>query len=691
MNSFNITFAPEFPIWLIVTVAALSGSLVIWGLSARMRGSWVRALAWLSITLAMLNPSINAEDREQLKSIIALIVDQSASQQLDGRQKQTDEIRNSIVERIKKLNNFEIRELEVRDQISQTTDISTALFLGLKTALQDVPPEQVAGAIFITDGQVHDIPKSVRSLGLDAPVHALITGDQSERDRRITILKAPRYGTVGEQVTLSFRVDQQDINNTKALRVTIFVDGEQHSIEEVNSGQLNEIDLEVPHGGKTIIELRVEEADKEISIINNRAYSTLYGIRENLRVLLISGEPHAGERTWRNLLKSDASVDLVHFTILRPPEKQDGTPINQLSLIAFPTRELFVEKIDEFDLIILDRYSRRGVLPTLYFDNIARYVEDGGAVLIAAGPEFADKGSIAQTPLQRILPAFPNGEIAEVGYRPAISELGERHPVTRGLNAKHPSPPVWAPWFRSIGTEEAIGDTIMTATDNTPLLVLKRVGEGRVALLLSDHVWLWARGFQGGGPYSKLLRRLAHWMMKEPELAEENLVASSKGEKIIMRRQTLEDVPGEINLISPSGKSQIVKSTQISPGIFEARFEAKEMGLYQVENGELRALTHVGPANPREFANVISTTKLLEPLLKQTGGSIIRAAKGVMPRLIPVGTQSNSSGKGWIGLRNTNATLLKGVNTIPLFGGLLGLSILLLVLAGMWMREGRTA
>ncbi|MCP4185442.1 MAG: hypothetical protein GY761_19385, partial [Hyphomicrobiales bacterium] len=386
MNSFNITFAPEFPIWLIVTVAMSSAVLVIWGLSARLRGSWLRALAWLSITLAMLNPSINAEDREQLKSIIALIVDQSASQKLDIRQKQTEEIRNSIVERVKKLSNFEIRELEVRDQISQTTDISTALFQGLKTALQDVPPEQVAGAIFITDGQVHDIPKSLRSLGLNAPVHALITGNQSERDRQITIIKAPRYGSVGEQVTLIFRVDQQGINNTKALRVTILVDGEEHSIEEVKSGHDNEVDLKVPHGGKTVIEFRVEEADKEISIINNRAYSTLYGIRENLRVLLISGEPHAGERTWRNLLKSDASVDLVHFTILRPPEKQDGTPINQLSLIAFPTRELFVEKIDEFDLIILDRYSRRGVLPTLYFDNIARYVEDGGAVLIAAGP-----------------------------------------------------------------------------------------------------------------------------------------------------------------------------------------------------------------------------------------------------------------------------------------------------------------
>ena len=96
------------------------------------------------------------------------------------------------------------------------------------------------------------------------------------------------------------------------------------------------------------------------------------GVRDRLRVLLVSGEPHAGERTWRNLLKSDASVDLVHFTILRPPEKQDGVPVDELSLIAFPTRELFIEKIEDFDLIIFDRYRRRGILPSLYLENIAQ-------------------------------------------------------------------------------------------------------------------------------------------------------------------------------------------------------------------------------------------------------------------------------------------------------------------------------
>ena len=282
-----------------------------------------------------------------------------------------------------------------------------------------------------------------------------MTGEDDERDRRITLTNAPRYGVVGEPLEVLFRVDDTGIAGSGGfVEVTISLDGEVVAIEEVETGVENSFVLEVPHGGKNILELRAKLADDEISEVNNLAFTTINGIRENLRVLLVSGEPHAGERTWRNLLKSDASVDLVHFTILRPPEKQDGTPINELSLIAFPTRELFVQKIDEFDLIIFDRYKRRGVLPVLYFDNIARYVQDGGAVLIAAGPEYAEAGSIANTPLNAVLPAISSGEIYEQPFYPQVSELGRRHPVTRKLDGWDPEQPDWSRWFRSIAVKK---------------------------------------------------------------------------------------------------------------------------------------------------------------------------------------------------------------------------------------------
>ena len=198
-------------------------------------------------------------------------------------------------------------------------------------------------------------------------------------------------------------------------------------------------------------------------------------------MLLVSGEPHAGERTWRNLLKSDAAVDLVHFTILRPPEKQDGTPINELSLIAFPTRELFSEKIDQFDLIIFDRYQHRGVLPILYFDNIARYVRDGGALLVAAGPDYANDGSLYDTPLSPVLPVAPTGKIIEEPYFPRVTDVGKRHPVTRDLDGSSFDPPHWGRWFRLIDVEKPQGEVVMKGAEDKPLLVLNREGKGRVA------------------------------------------------------------------------------------------------------------------------------------------------------------------------------------------------------------------
>ena len=308
--------------------------------------------------------------------------------------------------------------------------------------------------------------------------------------------------------------------------------------------------------------------------MNNRAVVSIDGVRDKLRVLLVSGEPHAGERTWRNLLKSDASVDLVHFTILRPPEKQDGTPINELSLIAFPTRELFQQKIDEFQLIIFDRYARQGVLPIIYFDNIARYVRNGGAVLVAAGPDYASSTSLWRTPLEVILPAEPSGQVTETPFRAQLSNVGKRHPVTRDLEGSASDPPRWSRWFRVVDTKKAEGATVMQAADDKPLLVLSREGEGRIALLLSDHIWLWARGYEGGGPHLDLLRRLSHWLMKQPELEEEALRLSSHGRELSIERQSMADTIGEVTVTAPSGTTTTLTLQSAQPGLWRGSMPA---------------------------------------------------------------------------------------------------------------------
>ena len=685
----SLAFAPQLPLWLILAIVVPSGLLVLLGVWRGVRGRWFRALAWLVFVAALLNPAALLEDRENLKSIVAVVTDSSGSQKLGERAQQTDALHEALMERLGRLDAFEVREVTARDQISQTSDVSTALFRALGSALQDVPPDRLAGAVMITDGQVHDIPQSLASIGIQAPVHALVTGKPDERDRRVVIEQAPRYGVVGESYQIDYRVVETGFADDAAPReVSIYLDGELVSVERAMANRILSFVADIAHGGKNIIELRVEADPQEITDVNNRAFVTLNGIRENLRVLLVSGEPHPGERTWRNLLKSDPSVDLVHFTILRPPEKQDGTPINQLSLIAFPTRELFVQKIDEFDLIIFDRYRRRGILPLLYFENIARYVRDGGALLIAAGPELGEADSLAEA-LFEVMPAMPDGGAVEAPFKPMLSPLGLKHPVTRDLDGWRAGDPAWGRWFRSIGASRVSGETVMTGKDGAPLLVLDRAGEGRVALFLSDHPWLWARGFEGGGPHVQLLRRTAHWLMKEPELDEERLSASSSGKRLSIERQTLGDQPEDAVVKTPSGAEIKVPLVAGKPGLWTGEIDVDEFGLYSVRDADLTALTHVGPANPREYGDVVSTLDALRPVLEAGRGSARRAGADSLPGIVPVRPGASASGQNWIGLENTRASVLKGIDRVPLFSGLLGLTLLLLVMAGTWAREGR--
>jgi hypothetical protein len=687
--TWSLSFEPLLPwLWLIAILVPIA-LLAFAGLFFRQRGAWVRLVALAALAAALVNPVLLDEEREPLKSVVALVVDRSQSQDIGDRQAETSAALAGLQERLARFPQFEVRVVEAGRADAAEERTETRLFNSLDSAFRDVPPSRVAGAVMITDGQVHDVPAGAETL--NAPLHALITGDEGERDRRIRFENAPRFGLVGKPLQMTYRVISAN-GERGQVDVRITVNGEPVSTERATIGQAMLLDLVVPNAGRNIVEASIPSEDGEITDTNNRAIAIVDGIRENLRVLLVSGEPHAGERTWRNLLKSDASVDLVHFTILRPPEKQDGTPINELSLIAFPTRELFVEKIDDFDLIIFDRYQHRDVLPILYYDYIAEYVEKGGALLIAAGPEYAGEQSIARTPLMSALPGMPSGQVIDEPFYPRLTDLGQRHPVTRGLDGSASEPPHWSRWFRLVGVEPPEGEVVMKGPEDRPLLLLDRRGEGRVGMLLSDQGWLWARGFEGGGPHVQLYRRIAHWLMKEPELEEERLVASGRGMTLDVIRQTMSDDPGPATVISPSGQAMTVPLASSQPGIFNGSMEVDEIGLYQVGNGDLSALAHVGPVNAPEFADTISTEDVLRAPAEATGGSVRRVASltGVsLPGIVPIRGSANASGSDWIGLRTTDDSVLRSVSRVPLFGGFFGLGLLLLALGSMWYREGR--
>ena len=697
----TLVFDPLLP-WLVLYAAtglAVLGILV--ALWRGLAGWWLRGLTAAVLLLAIANPSLQEEDRAPLSDIVLAVVDDSASQRIGDRPSQTAAALAAVKAEVAALPNTELRVVRLGDAPG---DEGTLLMTALAESLAEEPRARVAGAILITDGQAHDLPAAP---AMPAPVHVLLTGQDSDWDRRLTIRNAPAFAILGEDVMLTLRIDDEGavpsgLGDTAELAISI--DGVPPQQFSVPTGEDLELPLRLPHGGMNVLQFQVAAVDTELTDRNNAAVVQINGVRDRLRVLLVSGEPHAGERVWRNLLKSDASVDLVHFTILRPPEKQDGVPVTELSLIAFPTRELFVEKIKEFDLIIFDRYRQRGILPTSYLENVAEYVRNGGTVLMAAGPEFGTADSLFRSPLADILPVVPSGRVIEEGFVPTMTELGHRHPVTAGLDGFMPADdggeasasatadraegPAWGRWFRMVDVQATRGQVVMEGARGQPLLVLDRVGEGRVAMLASDHAWLWGRGYEGGGPQLELLRRLAHWMLKEPELEEEALTATAQGQTLTFTRRTIGDPPGDLTITAPDGTETILPMPQKAPGRYELVWKAPEMGLYRLAQGDLTAVVAVGPSAPREFEQTLASDTVLAPVVEAGRGGMLWLADGA-PDIRVVREGRVAAGRGWIGITPRNAFITQDVSIAPLLPAWAWLLIAAMLTLAAWLREGR--
>jgi hypothetical protein len=691
-----IRFEPALPLWLLAGLALLCATAVAIALWRRARGTSWRILAFLALLLWLSGPRVVEETREGLPDIALLVVDESASMQVGDRATLAARARARIEAQARDLRGLDLRTVTVPEAGSE----GTSLFAAIERGLADIPRARLAGIVAITDGQVHDIPASPAA---EAPLHVLIPAKGEETDRRVRVVEAPGFGIVGRSVTLRLAVEDLGLPNLGAggrARLTIRRDGEPPTSVDTPPGLVRDVEIPITRGGPTVVEMAVDPLPGEVSPANNRAVVTINGVRDRLRVLLVSGEPHPGERTWRRLLKSDPAVDLVHFTILRPPEKDDMTPLNELALIAFPVRELFQVKIKDFDLIIMDRFANRSTLPPIYLRNIADYVREGGALLMSAGPEFASPASLAASPLAAVLPARPaqGGALVEEAFRPQVTALGQRHPVTEALPGwQATGDPSWGRWYRRIAPADLRGDVILAAptpgAEPAPLLTLEHVGEGRAALLLSDHIWLWSRGHDGGGPQGELLRRIAHWLMKEPELDEIALLARIERGRLTVERRTTEDAPPPpLTVTDPDGAQTRLEPEPLRPGRALATLPATAPGVWSVTDGTRTAYAAAGAANPVEFADLRATATLLADQARATGGSITWLDSPRLPEGAPVlrRTEPNreASGTGWIGLQRRHDHVVTGISASPLLPSWLALPLILGLALLAWRREG---
>ncbi len=695
MGHLGIVLSPLLPWALLGPLFALAAIAVLLGFARRASGTGWRALAALLIAMLLLDPSMRRELREPVPDVAVLVVDRSPSQKIGDRPQQTEAAVAALAERLAADPGLELRLVEV----AGATD-ETRLFEALERATADVPRRRLAGAILVTDGQVHDVPADAAALAGLGPVHALITGQPDARDRRLVLADAPSYGLVGGTVRMTLRLEEAPAAAADAesasVPAEIRQDGAVVASIPLEPDRDTVLTLPIDHAGPVVIEASVPVVPGEISAANNAVAAVVTGVRDRLRVLLVTGEPHPGARTWRDILKADPSVDLVHFTILRPPEKQDATPIEELSLIAFPIRELFEEKLSEFDLVIFDRYRAMGVLPALYLENIARWVEEGGAFLEVSGEAFADPFSLYWSPLGRILPGEPTGAVTDgaPGFRPLLTDAGQRHPVTAalpgaGVSAAEDS--TWGRWFRHVDVRTVGGTVVMATADGAPLLILDRVGEGRVAQMTSDQIWLWNRGFEGGGPHAELLRRLAHWLMREPSLEEEALRAAAEGDALRIERRFVDAaaVPETVRVTAPDGSTRTVDLAEDLPGLRTALVPAGMSGLWTVEDGVHRAVAIVGRLDVPEQQELRATADRLAPVAEGTGGGLVWLATDGLPEIRRPAPGRAMAGTGWIGLTANGDYIVTGTATVPLLPAALALALALGAVLAAWRREAR--
>lgn len=704
----GVQFAPALPLWLLGALTLLGLIALIPAFRASTPGCWWRLLILALLVGWLSGPKLVRQQWRTRPDIALLVVDHSGSETIRDRMAIIDRARAALTREAQSIPNLELRTITVPEAGSE----GTQLFSAIGTALGDIPPDQLAGVIALSDGEIADLPAKAP---FTAPFHLLLPAKGEETDRRLRLIDAPRYGVVGSSVTIRYVVeDLGPAPSGGTAEVAIQRDGEPVSVNTVPVGQLQTVTVPVTREGPSIIVLNASGLAGEVSPINNQQIVTLNGVRDRLRVLLISGQPDPGERAWRRLLKSDPAVDLVHFTILRPPDKDDLTPLDQLALIAFPERELFEQKIANFDLIILDRFQNQGILPGAYLGNIADYVRNGGALLLEAGPEFATPASLAHTELGQVLPAQPtvagSAEDAAIGFpspfspqastgagisigafRPALTDLGLRDPVTADLpGTDGAQTPDWGHWYRLINSMDVHGQVLMQGDGGRPLLILDHVGKGRVGLLLSDQIWLWAREHDGGGPQAELLRRLAHWLMKEPALDENRLTASMAGGMLdVDQRQLLPGPPPVVSITDPNGTTRQLPMQPDGPGHATLAVPAAAPGLWRVSDGERTAYAASDMADPPEWADLRATATKAGAIIAATGGSAHWLLTGGTPALRVVAAADVGGGGDWIGLRRNNAHVTTGIALTPLLPGWAALPLLLAVLLVAWRREGR--
>jgi hypothetical protein len=617
------------------------------------KSGWLRLVLATMLGLYLLKPVQLETLSEPNPSSALVFLDQSGSMAVDARGAQAAK---AVTQLQQKYRTHRWRVQPVGSPRDQDTQFEKALFSGISR----VPAESLAAVVILSDGIVHDASALQRFSQLGKPVHVLLAGNPDLTDRKLSVMPLPPYALVDRQAKITLRME--DSENSPAADLSWSVDGEPQAPVKIVPNKNLTLAVPVKRRGRIDVAFSVPARPGEVTTENNIALVQLNGVRDRLQVLLVSGAPYPGGRLWRDTLKSDPSIDLVHFTILRMPSSFDMTPNSELSLIPFPVEQLFEQRLGSFDLVIFDSFGALDLLDPGYFTNVSTYVQNGGALFVVAGPEYGGSESLSSTTLADILPMAPTGLSQETRYIPQRTAEGVRHPVTSALSGD------WGAWYQQAQVRAANGVTLMTGSNRQPLVQIAETGKGRVGMIASNQLWVWARG-EPPGPWNDLSRRMSHWLMKEPDLDSEKLTASASSDMLTLTRQSLSPQDGSAAVFAPDGSSLAADMRKTAFGA-QGVVQVTQKGIYRIVQDNLSTAVIFG-GNTRELRDVRPTDKHLRFLAEKTGGTIGWLAAG-MPSL----TFEPSASRRITGERQT-----------PLFPGWLALLLSASLVVLIWFSE----
>jgi hypothetical protein len=488
----------EGPLVLSVALLLLTLIVVVWAKKGWARLGAVTILLFLLYDVALLKPVPG----EAPKTLVVL-EDKSASADHTAQSVWLETLKKAVGERA----TLKILPLPQSDQ-------GTLVIPPLKQALQSVPADRLAGAVIISDTLWHDPEADITSLKTEVPVHVLSTF-RSGPDRSVTLEKTSAYQLVGKPFSVAVTVRDTTQPGGAEIPLNMY-QGDTQTTHNVRNGEKTEISLNTEHPGRTTLIFATPPLAQEAHLQNNAAVFTLTVFRDRWRVMMVSGSPHPSTRAFRSLFKQDPNIDLVHFSILRRMDSMDFTPPDEMALIPFPVDELFLNRIDDFDLIVMDRYANLGLLQPIHIQSLRSFIQRGGAFVIMTGAEGLKDDSLFNA-LKDIMAikAYPQ-TYPDVPFTPT---LGEDHPITQPF-VKQTLPLLRGSLPLPLAER---AELLMETPEKTPVITLWRETpqHGRMAWIATDDVWMWRRQAGEAGaapPFNPLMRRLMHWLLREPDL-----------------------------------------------------------------------------------------------------------------------------------------------------------------------------